>query len=599
MSSPKSIVKWTVPAMRPRTVRSGLVTGTLVILAAVGYIYLAPAQIGGSTRYVVTSGVSMEPHFHTGDLALVRPAARYRVGEIVAYHNTLLRTVVLHRIVALHGDRYVFKGDHNNFLDPSQPTRAQLIGALWLRIPHGGRVLKWLHTPLTAAAVTGVAALLLLVGVKEKRRRRKHHRNGANRSGGPRLQLMNPRHHGTLPPTVQAMLLAAAVAVVLFTAAGVVAFTRSPERSTTERIPYAQQVAFGYHASVGAGPVYPTGMVRTGDPIFLSLVHRLGVQIAYRFSGGTSHRVTGTEQVFVQLAGPAGWSRSFPISPVRRFTGDHFQAAVTLNLPSILSLLARIQALTGIPVGTASMSVTPEVTVDGRLDGRPIKSAFSHGLNFTLQPQQLQLGAPGSSGSSNPAAALSASQPGSVAVVGVTALNRMGVGSFAVTVGTARWAAVVGLVLALAAIATLFVILQSAPPFQESQRIQSKYGHLIVPIVATAEALSWAPYEVPDIKALARLAESGDRLILHHRDEEGDTYLVNDESTVYRYRIRDNRVRWEEWSEPRASLGLRPASAAGDHPPPGHTLPHPDRGEQAEPGGQAHGVGDPGQVGTA
>src|SRR5579884_3848440 len=107
----------------------------LLALVAVGWYFFAPVNIGGSTRYVVTSGVSMEPRFHTGDLAIVRPAETYRVGEIAAYRSTLLNTIVLHRIVAVHGNRYVFKGDNNNFLDPITPTRSELLGTLWLHIP--------------------------------------------------------------------------------------------------------------------------------------------------------------------------------------------------------------------------------------------------------------------------------------------------------------------------------------------------------------------------------------------------------------------------------------------------------------------------------
>ncbi len=147
--------------MKRTRLRSGLFTGALVILAAVAWIYLAPTNIGGSTSYVITHGISMEPRFHTGDLALVRPADHYRVGEIVAYHSTVLHTVVLHRIIARHGDRYVFKGDNNNFVDPRPPSRAQLIGALWLHIPRGGRVLALLHTPLAGGLVSAVVALLL------------------------------------------------------------------------------------------------------------------------------------------------------------------------------------------------------------------------------------------------------------------------------------------------------------------------------------------------------------------------------------------------------------------------------------------------------
>ena len=93
-------------------------------LALVGLLWFlfAPTALGGSTTYVVTDGVSMEPHFHSGDLALVRGESDYRVGQIVAYHNIQLGTVVLHRIIARDGSRYVFKGDNNNFTDFEHPA---------------------------------------------------------------------------------------------------------------------------------------------------------------------------------------------------------------------------------------------------------------------------------------------------------------------------------------------------------------------------------------------------------------------------------------------------------------------------------------------
>ena len=94
---------------------------TLLLFLVLGWVYLAPTDIGGSTTYVVTHGISMEPGFHTGDLAVLRSAKVYRVGEIVAYHNTAWHMVVMHRIIAREGNRYVFKGDNNTFIDPSRP----------------------------------------------------------------------------------------------------------------------------------------------------------------------------------------------------------------------------------------------------------------------------------------------------------------------------------------------------------------------------------------------------------------------------------------------------------------------------------------------
>ena len=124
-----------------RSPRAGAVTALLVLLLAVAWIVAGPERLGGSTTYVTTHGTSMEPRFHTGDLALVRAAARYDVGDIVAYRSATLHRVVLHRVIGRRGDRYVFKGDHNDFVDPERPARGQLVGRLWVRVPHGGAVL--------------------------------------------------------------------------------------------------------------------------------------------------------------------------------------------------------------------------------------------------------------------------------------------------------------------------------------------------------------------------------------------------------------------------------------------------------------------------
>ena len=123
-----------------------------LLLASVVAVW--PVSWGGQVGYVITHGISMEPRFHTGDLALIHPERTYHVGEVVAYHNRMLHTVVLHRIVAISGDSYTFKGDNNSWLDAERPTRSQLIGALVLRVPRGG---VWLHR-LTGPPMLGMLA---------------------------------------------------------------------------------------------------------------------------------------------------------------------------------------------------------------------------------------------------------------------------------------------------------------------------------------------------------------------------------------------------------------------------------------------------------
>ena len=47
-----------------------------LLLAAVWFLW--PIGLGGGTVYVTTHGISMEPRFHTGDLAILRAAATTR-----------------------------------------------------------------------------------------------------------------------------------------------------------------------------------------------------------------------------------------------------------------------------------------------------------------------------------------------------------------------------------------------------------------------------------------------------------------------------------------------------------------------------------------
>src|SRR5680860_1349888 len=109
-----------------------------VVAFAFAWFFAGPAQLGGGATYVTTHGDSMQPRITAGDLVLVRPLPKYRVGDAVAYRSEQLGTVVLHRIVALDDDRYVLQGDNNSWLDPERPTHEQLVGAQWLHIPGGG-----------------------------------------------------------------------------------------------------------------------------------------------------------------------------------------------------------------------------------------------------------------------------------------------------------------------------------------------------------------------------------------------------------------------------------------------------------------------------
>src|SRR5580700_1649197 len=143
----------------------GAVIGAAMVAGL--WVFFAPTNLGGSTTYSVTSGISMQPMLYKNDLARVRAASSYHVGDVVLYQNQLLHRPVLHRIILIQNGNYFFKGDNNDFVDPGYATRSELIGKLWLHIPHAGAVLGWFGAPAHASVLAGLAAMaVVLTGTK-------------------------------------------------------------------------------------------------------------------------------------------------------------------------------------------------------------------------------------------------------------------------------------------------------------------------------------------------------------------------------------------------------------------------------------------------
>jgi signal peptidase I len=518
-----------------RALRTRLVTGVAVLLLLGAWLVAGPAGAGGTTTYVTTHGISMEPRFHTGDLALVRPAAVYRVGDVVAYHSSVLHSIVLHRIIARDGDRYVFKGDNNGFVDPIHPLRDELIGRLWLRVPHGGTALGWLHTPLVAALLCGGVALLLLAPVRTRRRRGR--RRGEARSRPRGAPAMTGRVNRINNPNVQSVFAACATLAVLCLGLGLLAWTRPATDRVAKSITYTNKVRFSYRADAPAGAVYPTGIVRTGDPIFLRLVRQVRVKVAYRLTSGAPSKLAGTQEVLVRLSSPTGWSRTMQLQPPTPFTGASSTASVVLDLDRLQALIHRVEMLTGAPSGAAFIvEVVPRLRVKGTLGGQELSARYAPSLTFQLDPLQLRSGTGGVGSAASRAASFAPSSGASVAATALTP-NRLSMRGLSLAVGTARWGALLGFVLALGA-ALLVALRERRRPSDLSSQIHARYGHLIVPIAAIMHDPSQPVVDVTSIDALAQVAERSERVILHHHRIGAESYLVDDDGTLYRYQPR-------------------------------------------------------------
>src|SRR4051812_29423682 len=375
------------PAAPAKLIVSTVALGALVS----AWLFLAPGALGGSTTYVVTEGVSMQPRFHAGDLALVRAAGSYEVGDIVAYHSKALNTIVLHRIVAHDGSRYVFKGDNNNFIDPERPTGDQLVGKLWVQVAGGGRGFLGLGSPKTIAVLIGLTVLLLFGGTGAATRRGRRRGQGAPPSP-PRRRVRTEAKPLALAPsagTVECGLAVSGLALALSLALALLAFAHRGQALVTESASYEQSGAFTYSADAPVGDVYPEGRVFTGDTIFLRLVDGVHVRFAYRFDAHDDHRWGGTASFAAVLRSSAGWRRSFPIQAPARFDGDRAVVSGTLSLGPIRRLIQRVEAQTAVSGGRYTLSLAPRVQGAGTLAGGRASTAFSPRLDFTLDPLAL------------------------------------------------------------------------------------------------------------------------------------------------------------------------------------------------------------------
>jgi signal peptidase I len=531
--------------MRPRRIGKLISTALGLIVLGALWFYFAPIPLGGSATYVVTHGISMEPRFHTGDLAIVRGQSSYHVGEIVAYDNHQLHTIVLHRIIGREGDRYVFKGDNNDFIDPERPLANQLIGALWIHVPGLGARLQSIRSPGALGALVFLGGLLLVGGVfTERRRRRGRERRSGEHASRPFAQLPGRR-------AVPLAAVAAVGVVVLlpFLALALLAFTRAPSTRQPVNIPYKQSGTLSYSAAVAPGPAYPDGRVSTGEPLFTRVLNAVELRFAYRLHSQASRSLSGVGSLTTTITSTNGWHTTLPLGTPRRFRGDHAVITGTLDLGSLQALTTNLEATTKVK-GTYTIAVKPRITTTGTLAGAPLRATLSPEVKFNETEGELELEAPAttvigqaSSTSAEKSAteALSSSASGS-ATGARDEPQSLSLGAVRISVASARTASLEAIAIILGALAALLAFLRPlrallAPERDELAAIHRRYGHMIVAVAHVSPLPGVAVIDVADMDALARIAEHYERSILHETSAEGDAFWVADESGHFRYAI--------------------------------------------------------------
>jgi len=530
--------------MRRHPFKKLLASALGLIVVGCLWFYFAPLPLGGSTSYVVTHGVSMEPLFHTGDLAIVRSKPSYHVGEIVAYNNKMLHVVVLHRIIGRAGERYIFKGDNNNFIDPEQPRASQLMGALWIHIAGGGTRLESFSSPARSGLLIALGMLLLTGGVfaRRRRRRRRDRRAGVATPRAPRTLPLSP----SAPATA---ILAVGIVVLLpFLALALLAFTRTPSTRRAVQIPYTQSGTLSYSAGAAPTSVYPEGVARTGEPLFTQLVNDVNLRFGYKFSTTARHSLAGKGSFQLLLSATDGWHRTLQLGSPTYFKGDHATITSTLDLSSLLALAHKVEATTHVNSGY-TFAVVPTVLTSGNVESVPVHATFAPTIQFSINSDEVNLQGGESrnklltgGGTSSTAGPLTPSAPG--AATGEQSQPRiLALGPWHLSVSAARTLALsaIGIILAalLAILALLRPILALVRPQDQDEAgaIRARYRGLIIPVARVSPLPGVAVIDVADMDALARIAEHYERSILYEATDEGEAFWVTDESGQFRYAI--------------------------------------------------------------
>jgi signal peptidase I len=515
-----------------------------VALAAAWMVLFRPTFLGGSTGYVMVSGVSMQPTYYTGDLVLTRKQAQYAPGDILAFRVPEGESgeggIVIHRVVGGDAESgYEMRGDNKKANDQWHPRPADVVGKAWIHIPGGSRWVEWLRQPVNLAAViAGISCFSFLSGREIKRRRRR-------RSG----QMRNPEQKpvkgigglGPVPAPWWAVTLlgALAIATLAFALFTVSAFRKPAEKSRhVETLRYEQQAAFGYTVSTEPSTLYPDGKVGpvaaaagTKDapavpPVYTKLARSVEVDFDYTLKSMLPAIVSGEIRAELQVrAGESGWTKTQTLLAPTAFDGPSASARLEIPLASVVSLIESVEKETGYTATAYDLVVAPTVTLKGQLGAKPIEETYSPSFTFTYTKTQI-----------TPDSELVKSEPKSSGE-DVREVVRTSLAGISMPVTSARLAGSAMTLAALLGAGAMAAVVFLGLGRGEAARIRARYGSMVISVEGAHLAEDESQQvRLASIQDLIRLANKDGRMVFHQTRPDGsDVYFVQDGSLAYVY----------------------------------------------------------------
>ena len=461
----------------------------------------------------------MYPTLQEGDLVLLRTASEYAVGDIVVYREPSIGPVI-HRIIEKTKEGcFLMQGDHNTFVDPYCPTRADIIARYWVHIPKLGTYVKQLQSPGNMAAVAGLLGVTIMSIV-----------TNPNQRSGTKPSRRHPVSSGG-GPSLPELLVIVGVVCALFLGLAGYAFTRPLERLVSRGLDYQHRGEFTYTAHAPAD-IYDAGLVRSGDPVFRKVVDRLQIGFTYQLTAAQPSVVGGTYRLSVEMTSSDGWKRTFELQPETPFEGASFSVTDELALSELQAVIDTLELGVGVHQKSYTVTFLPEVKVAGRIGLHFLAdSFFAPRIPFELTEQQFRLIRSGGDDPLVPVVSASiayaSSEPNTITFLKKTFY-----------VSALRSVAAVGTVISLVGVGVLVISALRTAGSDAASRVQQKYGALLVAIEDVTSLLGDAhTIAVASIDDLARIAEQAGTMIMCHSHDAWHDYYVQTDRAIFRHRL--------------------------------------------------------------
>lgn len=140
----------------------------LLLLGVAGLFLATLLPIPGNVQIKIVKSGSMEPAISTGSIVVVKPQARYAVGDIITFgEDTGAQIPTTHRITAVQGDfsnvSYLTKGDANEDSDNVQIAQRDVVGRVVFNVPYAGYILDFAKQPIGFTLMIAIPAGIIIL----------------------------------------------------------------------------------------------------------------------------------------------------------------------------------------------------------------------------------------------------------------------------------------------------------------------------------------------------------------------------------------------------------------------------------------------------